>query len=62
MNKNNRDLNDYLTKHKADNSGNSPTHTRIGDRTLSVYGGSYFIEDDEDIFYKLYEFEAQMMD
>lgn len=54
MSKKYRDLNDYLANHKADNSGNSPTHTRIGDRSLSVYGGSYFIDTDIESFYEHY--------
>jgi P4 family phage/plasmid primase-like protien len=51
-----RNLDDFLSKHKINKSEErSPTHTRIGDKTLDIYPGSYFISDEEkDIFYELY--------
>lgn len=51
-----RDLTDFLIKHNAKNfKDKEHTHTRIGDTTLEIYGGSYVIEDAElPIFYKLY--------
>lgn len=47
----------YLRTHNAVKGSNSFTHTRIGDKTLSIYGGSYKIEDTEwktfmDLYYK----------
>lgn len=55
------DLQEYLAKHsKKDAQGNNaksgpPSHTRIGDKTLNVFGGSYFIEPEElPEFYRLY--------
>lgn len=51
------ELSDFLAKHNASNrkEGDSPTHTRIGSKQLSVYGGSFTI-DKEDLptFYSLY--------
>ena len=48
-----KDLNDFLINHSADSNG--PTHTRIPDRGLNIYGGSYSIVDtDMDEFYKHY--------
>jgi P4 family phage/plasmid primase-like protien len=55
-----KDLNDFLAKHSAknesvDRANVSPTHTRIPDKDLNVYGGSYIIPaEDLPIFYKLY--------
>ena len=55
-----KDLNDFLAKHSAknepvDRANISPTHTRIPDKDLNVYGGSYIIPaEDLPIFYKLY--------
>lgn len=55
MNEKYKDLTDYLTKHNANKIGKSPTHTRIGDKKLDVYGGSYHIDDDSvEPFYKHY--------
>jgi len=48
-----KDLTDFLIKHNANDNG--PTHTRIPDRGLNVYGGSYSIEEaDIEEFYKYY--------
>ena len=55
MNKNYRDLNDYLIQHNANKIGKPPTHTRIGDKDLQVFGGAYSLEsDDMAAFYKHY--------
>ena len=43
-------LSDYLRNHSAKTN---ITHTRIGDKELNIYGGSYSIEND-DSFYDLY--------
>ena len=56
------DLNDFLSKHSAKNNENNEkssssyiTHTRIGDKNLNIYGGSYVIPREElQTFYKLY--------
>jgi len=53
------DLSDFLSKHTANknvqNGTNIITHTRIGNQSLNVYGGSYNIPKSElDIFHKLY--------
>ena len=51
------DLPDFLTKHNASGSATKgkPTHTRIGDKDLNVYGGSFIIDKGElSTFYKLY--------
>jgi P4 family phage/plasmid primase-like protien len=51
------DLSEFLAKHNASNrkEGESPTHTRIGSKTLNVYGGSYAIDKDSlPTFYRLY--------
>ena len=57
-----RDLNEFLAKHSAKKPENatanttvSPTHTRIGDKDLNIYGGAYIIPKEElPVFYKLY--------
>ena len=47
-------LNDYLSKHKA-NDGDPITHTRIGDKELNIYGGKYNIpSSDLTTFYRVY--------
>ena len=47
----------FLTEHKlAKDSLLKPTHTRIGDKELGVFGGSYCIPPEElQTFHKLYE-------
>ena len=51
-------LTDYLIKHrhsKKDNPDVQPTHTRIGDENANIYGGSYYINDENyEEFLKLY--------
>ena len=56
-----KDLNDFLAKHSAKNTTNntratlSITHTRIPDKELNIYAGSYIIPKEErDVFYSLY--------
>ena len=57
-----KDLNEFLSKHSAKNNENNQkstslciTHTRIGDKNLNIYGGSYVIPKEElQIFYQLY--------
>ena len=55
-----KDLNEFLAKHSAKNEQKvgdpvSFTHTRIPDKDLSVYGGSYIIPKNElSTFYSLY--------
>ena len=55
-----KDLNDFLAKHNAnlekkDSNNTVLTHTRIPDKTLNIYGGSYIIsKEDEPDFWKLY--------
>ena len=51
-----KDYNDFLAKHNAKNDKiNSFTHTRIGDKDLNIFPGSYSIsEEDLPIFYQLY--------
>jgi P4 family phage/plasmid primase-like protien len=54
-----KDLNEFLAKHSAKNNEkgeSSPfTHTRIGDKNLNIYAGSYIIpQEDKETFYKLY--------
>ena len=51
-----KDLTEFLIKHNAKNDKNiSPTHTRIGDKDLNIYAGSYIIpKEDLSIFYSLY--------
>jgi len=57
------DLSEFLTKHNAKNteqnsvnsSSKNITHTRIGNKDLNIYGGSFTIEKEElPIFYRLY--------
>lgn len=50
------DLNEFLAKHNAKNTpGVTATHTRIPDKNLNIYGGSYIIpKEDESTFYALY--------
>ena len=55
------DLSDFLTKHNSktieQNGGNSSkfTHTRIPNKELNIYGGSFTIEKEElPTFYRLY--------
>ena len=47
----------FLKAHKLPkDSGLKPTHTRIGDKDLGIFGGSYFIPPEElDTFHELYE-------
>jgi P4 family phage/plasmid primase-like protien len=56
MSTNYKDLNEFLAKHSAkDKKGIVPTHTRIPNKELKIYGGSYIIPDEElDVFNKLY--------
>ena len=56
-----KDLNEFLAKHSAKNTANnsgaalSITHTRIPDKELNIYAGSYIIPKEErDVFYSLY--------
>lgn len=56
-----KDLNEFLAKHstrlvdKNEQNKIPITHTRIPDKNLNVYAGSYYIPNEElDIFYKLY--------
>lgn len=51
-----RNLDDFLSKHKfVSESTESPTHTRIGNKTLKISGGSYTIlEEEKDVFHELY--------
>ena len=52
-----KDLNEFLAKHSAKNSdSNIPyTHTRIPDKELNIYAGSYMIPKEElSTFYSLY--------
>lgn len=51
-----KDLTEFLIKHNAKNDKNvSPTHTRIGDKELNIYPGSYIIpKEDLQTFYALY--------
>jgi P4 family phage/plasmid primase-like protien len=50
------DLNEFYIKHSAKTQkGVSYTHTRIPDKNLNIFGGSFIIPvDDEDVFYNLY--------
>lgn len=45
-------LTNFLLTHKAED-GNKPTHTRIGDKDLGIYGGKYHFGSNEQEFYKL---------
>lgn len=56
-----KDLNEFLAKHSAKhvvngaNTGVSITHTRIPDKELNIYAGSYIIpKEDLETFYSLY--------
>jgi P4 family phage/plasmid primase-like protien len=51
-----KDLNEFLAKHSAKNErGKISTHTRIPDKDLNIYGGSYVIPKEElETFYSLY--------
>jgi P4 family phage/plasmid primase-like protien len=53
-----KDLNEFLAKHSAKTVTNGPinlTHTRIPDKDLNIYGGSYIIpKEDLPTFYELY--------
>lgn len=51
-----KDLNEFLAKHSAKNeNGVVATHTRIPDKNLNIYGGSYIIpKEDLPLFYSLY--------
>ena len=54
-----KDLNEFLAKHSSKNEKKevnvSPTHTRIPDQTLNIYGGSYIIPREElKVFMNLY--------
>jgi P4 family phage/plasmid primase-like protien len=48
-----KDLNEFMAKHLT--KGGQPTHTRIPDKELNIYGGAYIIPADElGTFYNLY--------
>jgi P4 family phage/plasmid primase-like protien len=57
-----KDLNEFLAKHSAKNvegkkvgETTNITHTRIGDKDLNIYGGSYIIPNELlETFYELY--------
>ena len=54
-----KELNEFLAKHSAKNINNngslSISHTRIPDKELNIYAGSYIIpKEDLDTFYNLY--------
>jgi P4 family phage/plasmid primase-like protien len=54
-----KDLTEFLAKHSAKNDSNrpkiSPTHTRIPDKSLHIFGGSFIIPAEElSTFYKFY--------
>ena len=52
-----KDINEFLAKHsvKKDDANISPTHTRIGDKSMNIYGGKYVIPKEElPLFYELY--------
>ena len=51
-----RNLDEFLSKHKfVSESTESPTHTRIGNKTLKICGGSYTIlEEEKEVFNELY--------
>ncbi len=55
-----KDLNEFLAKHSAKNNQSTSdttnlTHTRIPDKELNIYGGSYIIPKEElPLFYSLY--------
>jgi hypothetical protein len=53
-----KSLDEFLSKHKVAKTTSealNPTHTRIGDKSQSIIGGSYIIPDDEkSVFYELY--------
>ena len=50
------DLSEFLAKHSAKNTqGITPTHTRIPDTDLNIYGGAYIIPKEElSVFHSLY--------
>jgi hypothetical protein len=56
MNKKHTDLAEFLAKHNAKNRpGVTATHTRIPDKDLNIYPGSYLIpKEDLTLFYSLY--------
>ena len=58
-----KDLNEFLSKHSAKNSGGGEiTHTRIASKELSIFGGSYVIpKEDLPHFYELY-YKAVFLD
>ena len=48
-------LNDFLKHHQAVKGGGKPTHTRIGNTKLQIYGGSYdILKDKLQTFFQLY--------
>ena len=51
-----KDLNEFLSRHNAKNDkSQDSTHTRIPDKDMNIYPGSYVIPKDElSVFYKLY--------
>ena len=59
MKKNYKKLFDFLQDHKYEKNNSlhqrGPTHTRIGDKDAGIYGGSYYVpEEENDIFHMLY--------
>jgi len=58
MNAQYKDLNEFLSKHNSNKTANENriiTHTRIGDKSMNINGGSYNIPKNElTTFYRLY--------
>ena len=54
MTSKNSNLDDYLKSNLA-TKGSSFTHTRIGDKALKIYGGSYSISDNKKFIDTYYE-------
>ena len=55
MSKSHDKLDKFLDKHYVNGKGMPHTHTRIGDSSLGVSGGTYFIPENKYTeFYKLY--------
>jgi P4 family phage/plasmid primase-like protien len=50
-----KDLQEFLAKHTSKDKSKVPTHTRIPDKQLNIYGGAYHIPEEELLeFFQMY--------
>jgi hypothetical protein len=59
--KSNNKFDDFLKQHSNSDNKNETTHTRIGNKDLKIWGGKYYISDEnEEEFLTLYANELNV--